>query len=194
VRHYCRKLLFFVILIGLVMHKPILKSYFILNYQPQIIAYSKNNQLNPALVSAIIFVESRFNAKAKSKKGALGLMQIMPATGKWVAGQLEWRHFSRRDLLDPQKNLEVGSWYLAYLKRYFNENESLALASYNAGHRYVSKWLADRVWNGDMVKVERIPFPETKEYVLRINYLKWIYHYLYPNLREMSAVRRIARL
>jgi soluble lytic murein transglycosylase len=176
---------FFLLILALfLMHKPILQSYFILDYKPQIIAYSKNNNLNPALVSAIVFVESHFNAAAESRKGALGLMQIMPTTGEWVAKQLEWKQFSHRDLLDPQKNLEVGVWYLAYLKHYFNENESLALASYNAGHRYVSEWIENQVWDGDVVKLEKIPFPETKNYVFRINFFKKVYKYLYSDLSE----------
>lgn len=174
----------FLLLIGIgIFHKPILQSYFILDYKPQIIANSKNNDVNPALISAIIFTESRFKPSAQSHKGALGLMQIMPETGKWVAGQLEWNGFSKDDLLNPHKNLEVGIWYLAYLQRYFKQNEGLALASYNAGHRYVSKWLADQVWDGDVVKLENIPFPETKNYVLRISFLKKVYSYLYPELR-----------
>jgi soluble lytic murein transglycosylase len=175
-------ILFFLLLI--LAHRQILQSYFILDYKPQIIAYSKNNHLDPALVSTIVFVESRFDASAESHKGALGLMQIMPATGRWVAEQLEWEQFSRRDLLDPQKNLEVGVWYLAYLKTCFKNNESLALASYNAGRRYVTQWVQNQVWDGDVVKLEKIPFPETKNYVFRINFLKRIYNYLYPELRE----------
>lgn len=177
------------------LHKPLLQSYFVLDYKPQIMAYCKNNNLNPVLVSAIIFTESRFKADAESNKGALGLMQIMPTTGKWVAGRLQWEDFSRQDLLDPDKNLEVGVWYLAYLTKYFNQNEGLALASYNAGHRYVSKWLEDEVWDGDVVKLEKIPFPETKNYLFRIGFLKKIYHYLYPELRvTTNGYERTAQL
>lgn len=186
--------IFLILLVIGLLHKPILQSYFILNYKPQIIANSKNNAVNPALISAIIFTESRFRASAESHKGALGLMQIMPDTGKWVAGQLEWNRFSKEDLLNPHKNLEVGVWYLAYLQRYFNQNEGLALASYNAGHRYVSKWLADQVWDGDVVKLENIPFPETKNYVLRISFLKKVYSYLYPELRVFSDKEQTAGL
>jgi soluble lytic murein transglycosylase len=189
-----KKWLFLLALLLIIAHKPVLQSYFILDYKPQIMAYSKNNNLNPALISAVIFTESRFNARAQSHKGALGLMQVMPSTGKWVARQLEWDRFSNRDLLIPEKNLEVGVWYLAYLKRYFNYNESLALASYNAGHRYVSQWLEERVWDGDLITSEKIPFRETKDYVLRINFYKKIYQYLYPDLRTAEKTNQLARL
>jgi soluble lytic murein transglycosylase len=121
-------------------------------------------------------------------------MQVMPSTGKWVARQLEWERFSKQDLLNPEKNLAVGVWYLAYLNRYFNYNESLALASYNAGHRYVSKWLEERVWDGDLISSEKIPFQETKDYVVRINFYKKIYQYLYPDLRTAEKTKQLARL
>jgi soluble lytic murein transglycosylase len=193
-RQRFKKWLFLSALLLIIVHKPVLQSYFILDYKPQIVAYSKNNNLNPALISAIIFTESRFNAQAQSQKGALGLMQVMPSTGKWVARQLEWERFSKQDLLNPEKNLAVGVWYLAYLNRYFNYNESLALASYNAGHRYVSKWLEERVWDGDLISSEKIPFPETKDYVVRINFYKKIYQYLYPDLRTAEKTKQLARL
>jgi soluble lytic murein transglycosylase len=185
---------FLIVLILFLLHKPIMQTYFILEYKSQILACSKNNNLNPALVSAIVFVESRFDAVAESHKGALGLMQIMPATGRWVAEQLKWKQFSHLDLLDPQKNLEVGVWYLAYLKHYFNDNESLALASYNAGHSNVSKWVENQVWDGDVVKLEKIPFPETKNYVFRINFLKRVYQYLYPDLSQTDQSDQTAGL
>jgi peptidoglycan lytic transglycosylase len=174
----------FLLILFLVMlwHKPILKIYFVLNYGDQITAYSRANGVSSAMISAIVFTESRFNTEARSHKGALGLMQIMPSTGEWVAHQMDWKSFSKSDLLEPGKNLAVGIWYLAYLKRNFNHNEYLALASYNAGSRYVSEWLADGTWDGDKIKIEQIPFPETKKYVMRILFLRKIYHYLYPEL------------
>lgn len=161
-------------------HKPILRIFFVLEYSNQITAYSRMNQVSPAMISAIIFVESRFNPEARSRKGALGLMQIMPRTGAWVADELMWKEFSNQDLLEPDKNLKVGIWYLAYLKRQYHQNDYLALASYNAGSRYVSEWLKAGIWDGDSVKVDQIPFPETKKYLIRIMIIKRIYRYLYP--------------
>ena len=167
--------------LAVIWHKPILKIYFTLNYKDQIINCSKDNGVGSATISAIVFAESRFNAAAKSRKGALGLMQIMPDTGKWVAEQLAWQEFSVNDLLKPETNLTVGTWYLAHLKRNF-DNEYLALASYNAGTRYVLEWLADGTWDGDKIKIEQIPFPETKKYLIQILVLRKIYNYLYPEL------------
>jgi soluble lytic murein transglycosylase len=177
-----RVLLFVAILLLLFLHKPLLRNYFILEQRELIIDYSRIHQLNPALVSAMVFVESGFNPEAESHKGAVGLMQVMPATGQWVAQQLVWRDFTVTDLKDPAKNLRIGIWYLAYLKRNFRQNDNLALASYNAGSSYVSSWIERGVWNGDMVKVEQIPFPETKKYLIKVAVLKKVYRYLYPEL------------
>jgi soluble lytic murein transglycosylase len=176
-----RGLLIILLFLVILWHKPILRIYFVLDYRERIVAYSRSNGVDAATVSAIAFAESRFNPKACSHKGALGLMQIIPSTGEWIARQLNWPSFSKRDLFDPEKNLAIGIWYLAYLERNFN-NEYLALASYNAGSRHVSRWLNEGIWDGNKVKVEQIPFPETKKYVLRILVLRKIYRYLYPDL------------
>ena len=166
----------------LLWHKPILRVYFLLDYRTEITKLSREYNVDPAMVSAMIFVESRFNTKAESHKGARGLMQIMPSTGSWVAQQLHWQGYSDETLFEPAKNLTVGIWYLAYLKRYFGYHDYLALASYNAGFRYVDTWSREGIWNGDLARVEQIPFPETKKYLLRIVFLKKIYRYLYPEL------------
>ncbi len=168
-------------------HKPILKIFFVLNYQTQIIKYSEAHQLDSSLVGAMIFVESGFNPEAVSHKGAMGLMQIMPKTGEWVTKELGIYKFSSEDLLNPEKNLRIGTWYLDYLKRYFNGNNYLALASYNAGHRNVSNWVREGTWSGDSAKIEQIPFPETKKYLIKILFYKKIYSYLYPELNQVSS-------
>lgn len=163
-------------------HKPILKVFFVIKYQTEIINYSNIHKLNPSLVGAMVFVESGYNPKVISRKGAMGLMQIMPNTGQWVAQELGEANYSEEDLLDPIKNLRVGTWYLAYLKRLYNGNEYLALASYNAGHGNVSQWVREGIWSGDSVKLEQIPFPETKKYLIKILLFRKFYSYLYPEL------------
>lgn len=163
-------------------HKPILRIYFTLDYYDQIQMNCQRNDLSPSLVGAIIFVESRYDPNAKSTKGALGLMQIMPTTGRWVAEQIPIKNFQDQDLMEPSRNLEIGTWYLAYLKKYFKGNETLALAAYNAGYRYVEQWRESNIWDGDLVKIENIPFPETKKYLFRINSIRKMYRYLYPDL------------
>lgn len=163
-------------------HKAILRNYFILDYQDEIIVYSKNSGVSPDLISALIFVESRFEPQAESHKGALGLMQVMPTTGEWIAEKLDWSFFKKVDLLDPEKNLAAGTWYLGYLKQRFAGNEFLALASYNAGARYVKYWIDQEIWQGEAADVEQIPFPETRQYLIKIMWLRKVYRYLYPEL------------
>lgn len=165
-----------------IFHKPIAKILFVLEYRQSIVTMSQRYRINPHLLSALIFVESRFNANAQSNKGALGLMQLMPTTGEWAARQLGWSAYHPDDLLDPGKNIQLGTWYLHYLTDYFNNNETLALASYNAGHRYVQEWLDQEVWDGDLVKLESIPFQETKKYLFQIHLIRKIYRYLYPQI------------
>lgn len=177
-----KKLVILTIFLVVLWHKPILRLFFVLDYENLIVAYSRENQVNPAMISAIVFTESRFDTLAKSHKGALGLMQIMPETGAGIAKKLNWEEFSSNDLLDPDKNLRIGIWYIAYLKRQFNYNDYLALASYNAGLSNVNNWIAEGTWDGDTVRIEQIPFPETKKYLLQIMFLKRIYSYLYSDV------------
>jgi len=179
--------LWLLVIFSFFLHKPILRIFFIFDYRQSIQTFSQAYGLDPHLLGAVIFVESRFDPTAKSSKGAVGLMQIMPATGEWVARQMGWESFRPEDLTDPVKNLELGCWYLAYLKKYFNGNEVAALAAYNAGHRYVQDWIDTKVWEGDLVKIEKIPFVETKKYLFQINAIRKIYRYLYPELTINSA-------
>jgi soluble lytic murein transglycosylase-like protein len=103
--------------------------------------------VDPALVAAVIRVESGFDPWARSPKGAMGLMQLIPATG--------WR-FGVRDFFDPRQNIEGGVRYLKFLLEMFDGNVDLALASYNAGENLVKR-------------LGRIPaIPETRDYVRKI--------------------------
>lgn len=111
---------------------------------------SWRHELDPELVQAVIHVESAYHPEARSPKGALGLMQVMPATGARY-GVVE-----PRQLLDPALNIEVGARYLSDLHKMFNGRTDLILAAYNAGEGAVSRY-------GNRIP----PFPETREYVRR---------------------------
>lgn len=163
-------------------HKPIMKVLFVMDYRQEIVAASQTYEIRPNLLSAIIFVESRFDPSAQSRKGAMGLMQIMPKTGEWVAQELHGSAFHVSDLYNPQKNIVLGSSYFHYLKRRFDGDETKALAAYNAGFRYVQDWLDSKVWEGDIVRIENIPFSETKNYIFQVTMVAEIYEYLYPEL------------
>jgi len=179
-------LVLLLIIFTVIWHKPILRIYFVLDFKEKIIAASKQKQVDPALISAIVFVESRFNPKAQSSKGALGLMQVMPQTGKWVAEKIALPDFTDHNLLNPNLNIDIGIWYFRYLIDHFNQNEALALAAYNAGMGYVERWIQSKLWDGNLVQLEKIPFPETRKYLFRIYFLKKVYRYLYPELTLMK--------
>ena len=117
-------------------------------------AASNRHRLDPALVSALIFVESRYRADARSPKGAMGLMQLMPATAA------RYGVYSRADLLDPRVNVDIGVRHLRALHDRYDGRMDLILAAYNAGEGAVERF-------GQRVP----PFPETEDYVRRITTL-----------------------
>lgn len=134
----------------------------------QITKYSNKQQLQPAYTMAVIRRESAFASDARSKVGALGLMQIMPATGKVIAGKLKVKYKNKNQLLNPDTNVKFGTKYLNMMLKKFYKQPALASAAYNAGGHRVKKWLPE---NTDMQAdrwVETIPFTETREYVSSI--------------------------
>ena len=148
-------------------------------YKQSVYTYATEYDLNPFLVAGVIRTESKFSPDAKSPKGALGLMQIMPDTGRWIAEQVEQERFMVADLTDPDISIKFGSWYLASLKKEFGENEVLYLAAYNGGRGNVRQWMQKYGWNKDFKDVEQIPFKETREYVKKVLYSKQRYQELY---------------
>ena len=126
-------------------------------YKKSISVFAAENKVDAALVAAIVFAESRFNNNAKSKRGAIGLMQIMPQTAEWISGELSEPNY---DLTDAQTNLHFGCFYLSYLQSKFN-SEIEVLCAYNAGETKVNEW---KNTFGEITE-QNIPFSETKNYV-----------------------------
>lgn len=139
---------------------------------------SEDHRLDPLLVLALIREESAFDAKAVSRRGALGLMQVMPETGAWIAAQLGEK-FSAERLLAPFDNVRYGTWYLRYLFTEFDGDTIKVLAAYNAGSNRVHVWLSRGVWDGSLAQLERMPFTETRRYVIKILRSYRIYRFLY---------------
>ncbi len=132
--------------------------------------------LNPLLMAALIRQESRFEAAIVSRSGALGLMQVMPSTGQWIAGQVGLQNY---ELTRPADNLYLGAWYLDYTHRTYQNNSMLAVASYNGGPGNVAKWLDRFGFSDPDLFVEQIPFPETRGYVKAVFGNHWNYWQLY---------------
>lgn len=144
------------------------KMIFPLPYKEVIFQEAAKRDLDPYLVTAIIYVESKFNPEAKSNSGAIGIMQIMPDTGQWAARNIGFKSFKPDHLYDLKTNVVIGCWYLANLRQEFGNNKVIVLAAYNGGRGNVKEWLQQERWTGEHETIEQIPFPETKNYVLRV--------------------------
>jgi len=136
-----------------------------LDYQAIVRGHSRNYQLDPALLAAVIYQESKFRAHARSSSGAVGLMQLLPSTAEGIAVHTGGTKFRVSDLDDPEINVRYGSWYLRHLLDKYG-NERTALAAYNAGQENVDHWRAEG---------KGIEFAETRHYVKRVEHLKTLY-------------------
>jgi soluble lytic murein transglycosylase len=111
-----------------------------LRYQAIVRGHAHNYRLDPALLAAVIYQESKFDATARSSSGAIGLMQLLPTTAEGIALHTGGTKFRLSDLDDPELNVRYGSWYLRHLLDKYGD-ERLALAAYNAGETTVDRWL-----------------------------------------------------
>ena len=118
---------------------------------------ARDKDLDPALIAAVIYRESKFRDQT-SEAGAKGLMQILPETADFVARKSGGTEFEEGDLADPQINISYGSFYLRYLLDLYDGNRVAAVAAYNAGHRRVDRW------GGKELRLADIGFPETEQY------------------------------
>jgi len=134
--------------------------------------------LDPALILAVIMAESSFDETAQSRAGAQGLMQLMPTTAADIARRMGNTDFAPYHVWDSETNITMGIYYLNWLKARYNGNIELALAAYNAGLGNVDSWLADRQFSPDGVNLTSIPFPETENYIRRVNQFRRIYQIL----------------
>ena len=119
---------------------PVRQIYAPFKYRKLIKDYAAKYGLDWLLVASIVYHESRFKDKARSSKGACGLMQIMPATAEELARKMGWERFSTSELFQPRKNLELGCYYFSGLLAEFGGSTRLALTAYNAGTGNVFKW------------------------------------------------------
>jgi hypothetical protein len=138
-------------------------------YAGEVARVARKYGLDPDLLFAVMRVESVYQRRIISHAGAIGLMQIMPRTGRLIADKLGRYESTTTDLLDPRTNLEYSAWYLSSLLERMDGRLPLAIASYNGGPHNVRKWIRSY---GSHVPLdaflERIPFTETKRYVRRV--------------------------
>ena len=151
-----------------------LKMYYPIKYESAIRKYSKKNGLDPHLMMGLIHQESFYNPRTKSRVGAIGLMQLMPATGKELGARV-FRSFSVGRLENPEVNIELGTMYFRQLVDLFGGKTELAIASYNGGRGNVAKWRRAAPSKPMDEFLESIPFAETRNYVKRVTMLSAAY-------------------
>jgi len=147
------------------------KYLYPIKYKDYIAEQAEKQEIDPFLIAAVIKVESNFQTGRSSSKGAIGLMQLMPSTADWIVQKIGSPSVTSDELLHlPEKNIELGAWYLNYLLRQFDHEMIVAIAAYNAGPGNVNKWLKEGVWNGELGTSSDIPFGETRHYVQKVIY------------------------
>ena len=142
-----------------------LRARYPLRYEHIVRGHADNYRLDPALVAAVIYQESKFRSNARSASGAVGLMQLRPGTAEGIAARTGGSRFEVDDLLDPEINVRYGSWYLRHLLDKYGSEEK-ALAAYNGGQGNVDRGVV---------------YPETRHYVDRVLELRGIYREAYAS-------------
>jgi soluble lytic murein transglycosylase len=150
-----------------------LRARYPLEYEHIVTAHARNYDLDPALLTAVIYAESRFDPVVESSAGAVGLMQLLPDTAKGVALRTGGTRFVVSDLRDPEINVRYGSWYLDHLRDRYDGDVRLALAAYHAGQGNVDEWLREG---------RGIAFPETRAYVDEVERVRRVYAQAYPDV------------
>ncbi len=141
--------------------------------------YSTEYGVDPLFVLAVMREESRFDPEAGSYVGALGLMQVMPATGKGIANSLGIKNFNSQMLLDPEISIKMGCFYLSEQLKNFNGNNYFASGAYNGGPGAMSKWISERGDKNIDEFIELIPYDETRNYVRKVMGSYFFYQMLY---------------
>lgn len=177
-------LLVLAVLVSLLLELPFFwRQFYPLRYKKYIEEQAEANDLDSALVAAVIKVESNFSPRAVSRADARGLMQLRLSTAKEVArglGHTVGDDFPDK-LFDPEYNIILGTRYLAQMLRQFNGNEILALAAYNAGPNKLRSWLEAGTWDGTWKNRGQIPYAETRNYLDKVQKAKKRYHRLFNN-------------
>jgi soluble lytic murein transglycosylase len=156
-------------------------------YEPLVREIARRHSLDPNLLLAVMRVESVYQRRIVSYAGAVGLMQIMPRTGRLIADSVGRDDFTTADLLDPETNLDFAAWYLSSLIERFDGRLPLAIASYNGGPHNVRRWMRDHHEHMALdAFLEEIPFDQTHRYVRRV-----LTHYAAYRQQENLPMERL---
>ena len=162
------------------------RNAFILRHKPLytdlIETYASRNGIEPAYVCAVIYRESHYDPTAVSSVGARGLMQLMPDTGTWWAGNLGLKDYTSDSLFLPEVNIRLGVRYLRYLSEKFAGDPILVACGYHAGAGNVESWLKKYSSDGVTLTLDQIPMEDTRTYARRVMESYAIYlQYYYPS-------------
>lgn len=163
-----------------------------LYYADYILSYAQAQNLDPALVSAVILCESSFDPMAESRLGARGLMQLMEDTAAWVAHKLDEddASYTFDRLYDPETSIRYGTWYLGYLNRRFDGDATKVVCAYHAGQGNVDSWLQNPQYSSDGVTLDVIPTSDTAAYASRVLKARDVYRKYYfplPSAQEEAV-------
>lgn len=162
------------------LQRSIGKIFYPLDYWEEVTVFSKEYDVDPYLVMAVIKTESNFDEKAISSANACGLMQLMPDTAVWIVEKAQMNIDPKEAIWEPGDNIRMGIWYLRWLSQeYYLGNWLAALTAYNGGMQNVDTWLKDGTWDGSFEDREQIPFKETVAYLERVKRAYIRYYELY---------------
>ncbi|NDI36341.1 lytic transglycosylase domain-containing protein [Chengkuizengella sediminis] len=193
-------LILFLLCIGILFYNTnwLGKLIYPIKYKEEIQDVSKEYNIDPLFVAAIIRVESNYKSDLVSTKNAMGVMQIMPETAEWIIQMARSPNLSKDKMLDVRVNIQMGVWYLNALYVEFKpylidkpikDQISLLCAAYNAGPGNVKKWLNEQRWDGSLNNIEQIPFGETRHYVTRTLYYYEKYKKIYGSSLNFEDIQ-----
>ena len=153
------------------------RAIYPLEYRDDILKAAEDYNLEPELIAAVIYTESKFDEDAVSSAGAVGLMQLMPDTFEWLVSK-RGESLSQEDLYNPRVNIDYGAYYLSYLYERFEDTNTVC-AAYNAGPTKVEQWLESADYSTDGDTLYSIPYKETLNYVNKVENTTEKYKELY---------------
>ncbi|TET53072.1 MAG: lytic transglycosylase domain-containing protein [Actinobacteria bacterium] len=166
--------LFLVTLLFYYSYQVFMTSAYPLKYEKDIVRSSQKYKIDKYLLLAIIREESRFKKNSVSKKGAIGLMQLMPKTATWISSERSLP-YKKEKLYNPDINIDYGTWYFNYLIRKY-KSKDIALAAYNSGTKIMDEWLAKHPDKN----LNNFVYSETRVFVGKVNKTYKVYKKLYP--------------
>jgi soluble lytic murein transglycosylase len=150
-----------------------------MEHGPAITAEAAASGVAPDLIAAVIFRESKYAEDARSDRGAVGLMQVLPETAQWIHTQNAAPAAAPERLAEPAVNIAYGTWYLRYLTDKYG-SEDLALAAYNGGETNLQRWIAAAHREGHALTIAEVPFRETRSFVGAVHDARSVYRRAWP--------------